>query len=137
MLHIKCPCVELVCPIRSLSIITYLDLPFSDPNSIMVMLGMFVLLRFLTLILYSPSNLYSTILKILTGLIFYGKFPRNIPIALTLKVQPPENFIILSLIMAIRPQNHPPFKRLCIYVGGGVDCNFVGALQAAKINRLP
>ena len=48
---------------------------------------------------------------------FLGRFRRNIiPIALTLMVRLPENFIIVSLIMAPRPQNQPPFKSLYIYV---------------------
>ena len=44
-----------------------------------------------------------------------GRFRRNIPIALTLMVRLPENFILISPIMAPRPQNHPPFKSLDIY----------------------
>ena len=43
---------------------------------------------------------------------FLGRFRRNIPIAL---LRFPENFIIVSPIMAPRPQNHPPFKSLYIY----------------------
>ena len=57
----------------------------------------------------------------------------NIPIALTLMVRLPDNFIIVSPIMAPRPPNHTPFLSLyniCIYP------NFVGALQAATYNRL-
>ena len=47
---------------------------------------------------------------------FLGRFRRHIPIALTLMVRHPENFIIISPIMAPRPQNHPPFKSLNIYI---------------------
>ena len=63
---------------------------------------------------------------------FLGRFRGNIPIALTLIVRLPENVIIVSLIMAPRPQKHLPFKSLyiCMYR------NFVGALQAATFNRL-
>ena len=50
-----------------------------------------------------------------------GRFRRNIRIALTLMVRLPENFIIVSPIMAPKPQNHPPFKSLYMLGGGGVS----------------
>ena len=65
---------------------------------------------------------------------FLGKFQKNIPIALTLMVRLAENVIIVSPIIAPRPQNYPPFKSLYIYIYGyvgGMYRNFVGALQAA------
>ena len=62
-----------------------------------------------------------------------GRFRRNIPIALTLIVRLPENFIIVSPIMAPRPQNHPHSKvdiYIYIYICG------CAVLQAATFNRL-
>ena len=55
---------------------------------------------------------------------FLGRIRRNIPNALTLMVRLPENVIIVSPIMAPKPQNHPPFKILYIWVCGGMYGNF-------------
>ena len=73
----------------------------------------------------------------LSFVIYQGAFDMP-PIALTLMVRLPENFIIVSPIMAPRPQNPPPFESLYIYMGmlGGMYRNFVGALQAATFNGL-
>ena len=45
-------------------------------------------------------------------------------------VQLPENFIIVSPIMAPRPQNHPPFKSWYIYV-----CMYVSQLCGRAAGR--
>ena len=67
-------------------------------------------LHFNFLFNFEPKLMMLEILK--SNQFFLGRFRRNIPIAVTLMVRLPENVIIVSPIMAPRPQNHPPFKSL-------------------------
>ena len=65
---------------------------------------------------------------------FVDRFRRNIPVALTLMVRLLENFIIVSPIMATRPQNHPPFKN--VYVCGGYVSQFCGCAAGRDIQPI-
>ena len=65
-----------------------------------------------------------------------GRFRRNI--ALTLMVRLPENFILVSSIIAPRPQNHPSFKSLYIYyyMGGGYVSQFCGCAAGRNVQPI-
>ena len=65
--------------------------------------------------------------------IILGRFRRNIPIALTLMVRLPENFILVSPIMAPRPQNYLPFKSLYIYMHVSQFCGYAAGRNVQPI----
>ena len=75
-----------------------ISISFSDKTLFMLFLFVFV------------NSIVRNLIRLL------NRFRLNIPIALTLMVRLLEKFIIVSPIMAPRPQNHPPFKSLYILV---------------------